>query len=79
MMDLTNSDRAKRAERALKRYNGDNYAIANAVDFLTDMQHFYHAACLNDDVHPAFDEALESARKHFHEERKGELPKAGAA
>jgi hypothetical protein len=79
MMDFTNADRAQRAERALKRYNGDNDAIANAVDFLTDLQHFYHTACMNDDVHPTFDEALESARRHFNEERRGELPKAGAA
>jgi hypothetical protein len=69
MMDLTNPDRAKRAEAALKRYNGDNDAIANAVDFLTDLQHFYHLAHAKDDTHPTFDEALESARGHFQPEQ----------
>jgi hypothetical protein len=62
MKDFTNVDRAKRAKAALKRYNGDNDAITNAVDFLTDVQHFYHLAHAKDDTHPTFDDALESAR-----------------
>lgn len=70
MMDFTNPDRAKRAKAALKRYNGDNDAITNAVDFLTDLQHFYHLAHAKDDTHPTFDEALESARGHFEAEQK---------
>jgi hypothetical protein len=65
MMDFTNPDRAKRAKAALRRYNGDNDAIANAVDFLTDLQHFYAIEHAKDDVHPTFDDALESARGHF--------------
>lgn len=77
--DFTNSDRTKRAERALKRYNGDYDVIANAVDFLTDLQHFYYAASQKNETHPTFDEALETARMHFDEELKAELPKASAA
>jgi hypothetical protein len=65
MMDLTNPDRAKRAEAALKRYNADNDAITNAVDLLTDLQHFYAVAHAADDTHPTFEQALESARGHF--------------
>lgn len=68
MMDLTNPDRAKRAERALKLYNSDNDAITNAVDFLTDIQHFYCLAHAADDTHPTFDDALESACGHFQAE-----------
>src|SRR5579862_9909193 len=40
MKDFTNADRAKRSKAALKRYNGDNDTITNAVDLLTDLQHF---------------------------------------
>ena len=72
MNDFTNADRAKRAKGALKRYNGDNDAITNAVDFLTDVQHFYHLAHAKDDTHPTFDDALESARRHFEAEQDGE-------
>ena len=72
MMDFTNTDRAKRAKAALKRYNGDNDPITNAVDFLTDLQHFYHLAHAQDDTHPTFDEALVSARGHFEAEQEGE-------
>jgi hypothetical protein len=42
MKELTNADRAARARKALSGYNGDNDAIVNAVDFLTDLQHYYH-------------------------------------
>jgi hypothetical protein len=69
MMDFTNTDRAKRATAALKRYNGDNDAITNAVDFLTDLQHFYAIEHANDDIHPTFDDALQSARGHFEAEQ----------
>jgi hypothetical protein len=72
MKDFTNADRAKRAQSALKRYNGDNDPITNAVDFLTDLQHFYNLARAKDNIHPTFDEALESARGHFEAEQKGE-------
>jgi hypothetical protein len=70
--EFNNADRAKRAKAALKRYNGDNDAITNAVDFLADLQHFYHLEHAEDDTHPAFDEAFESARGHFEAEQKGE-------
>jgi hypothetical protein len=70
MMDVTNTERAKRAKAALKRYNGDNDAIANAVDFLTDLQHFYDIEHSKDSTHPTFDEALEAARGHFEAEQK---------
>lgn len=69
MTDFTNADRAKRAKAALKRYSGDNDAITNAVDFLTDLQHFYHLAHAKDDTHPTFDDALQSARQHFEAEQ----------
>ena len=69
MKDFTNADRAKRAKAALKRYNGDNDAITNAVDFLTDVQHFYHLGHEEDDTHPTFDDALEL---HFEAEQNGE-------
>jgi len=72
MIDFTNADRAKRAKAALKRYNGDNDAITNAVDFLTDVQHYYHLAHAKDDMQPTFDDALESARGHFEAEQNGE-------
>jgi hypothetical protein len=72
MKHFTNADRAKRAEAALKRYNGDNDAVANAVDFLTDLQHFYNLAHAEDNTHPTFDEALESARGHFEAEMEVE-------
>lgn len=74
MKDITNADRAKRAKAALKRYNGDNDPATNAIDFLTDLQHFYHRAHREDETHPTFDEALESSRGHFEAERKGEQP-----
>jgi len=70
--EITNADRAERAKAALEQYNDDNDAATNAVDFLTDIQHFYHAARERDDTHPTFDEALEAARGHFEAERKGE-------
>jgi hypothetical protein len=70
MMDFTNADRAKRAKAALKRYNGDNDPITNAVDFLTDLHHFYNLAHAQDDTHPTFDEALASARGHFQAEQE---------
>lgn len=70
MKDFTNTDRAKRAKAALNLYNRDNDAIVNAVDLLTDLQHFYNLAHAADNSHPAFDEALESARFHFETERK---------
>jgi hypothetical protein len=70
MKDFTNSYRATRAEAALKRYNGDNDPITNAVDFLTDVQHFYAIAPAEDDTHPTFDDALESARGHFEAEQE---------
>ena len=69
MKDFTNADRAKRAKAALNRYNGDNDDIVNAVDLLTDLQHFYGLAHAADDTHPTFDEALESARDHFQTEQ----------
>jgi hypothetical protein len=69
MMDFTNPDRAKRAKAALKRYNGDNDAITNAVDFLTDFQHFYAIEHAKDNSHPTFDDALQSARQHFEAEK----------
>jgi hypothetical protein len=72
MKDFTNADRAKRAKSALKRYNGDNDAITNAVDLLTDLQHFYNLAHAEDDTHPTFDEALESSCRHFEAEQAGE-------
>jgi hypothetical protein len=72
MMDFTNADRAKRAKAALKRYNRDNDPITNAVDLLTDLQHFYHLAHAQDYTHPTFDEALVSARGHFEAEQQGE-------
>ena len=70
MMDRTNPDRSKRAEAALKRYNCDNDAVANAVDFLTDLQHFCHFEHAKDDTHPTFDDALVSARSHFEAEKE---------
>ena len=70
MNDFTNADRAKRARAALKRYNGDNDAATNAVDFLTDLQHFYNFAQAKDIAHPTFEAALESARGHFEAEQK---------
>jgi hypothetical protein len=69
--EFTNADRAKQAKAALKRYNGDNDAATNAVDFLTDLQHFYNIAHAEDDTHPTFVEALESARCHFEIEQSG--------
>jgi hypothetical protein len=71
MKNFTNSDNANRAKATLKRYNGDNDAITNAVDLLTDLQHFYHLAHAKDDSHPTFDDALESARGHFEAEQAG--------
>jgi hypothetical protein len=73
MMDFTNTDRAKRAKAALKRYNGDNDPITNAIDLLADLQHFYNLAHARDNTHPTFDEALETARGHFEAEQKGEV------
>jgi hypothetical protein len=72
MKDFTNADRAKRAKAALRRYDGDNDAITNAVDFLTDLQHFYALEHAKDDIHPTFDDAFESARRYFEAEQKGE-------
>jgi hypothetical protein len=72
MKDFTNADRAKRAKAALKRYNGDNDAATNALDFLTDLHHFYNFAHAQDDTHPSFDEALEWARGHFEAELTAE-------
>ena len=74
MKDITNASRAKRANAALKRYNGDNDPITNAVDLLADLQHFYHLAHKEDETHPTFDDALESSRGHFGAEREGEQP-----
>jgi hypothetical protein len=68
---FANTDRAERAKDALFNYNGDNDAITNAVDFLTDLQHFYNLAHAEDDTHPTFVEALESARGHFEAEQPG--------
>jgi hypothetical protein len=79
MKDFTNADRAKRAKAALKRYNGDNDAMTNAVDFLTDLQHFYHLAHAKDDTHPTFDDALESARGHFEAEQQAEAAMSTSA
>lgn len=70
--EFTNADRARRAEAALQGYNDDYDTVTNAVDFLTDLQHFYHLAHAKDDTHPTFEEALESARGHFEAERNGE-------
>jgi hypothetical protein len=74
MMDFTNAERAKRAIAALKRYNGDNDPITNAVDFLTDLQHFYNLAHAEDNSHPTFDEALLSAHGHFDAEQEEVKP-----
>jgi hypothetical protein len=68
MKELTNADRAARARKALSRYNGDNDAIANAVDLLTDLRHYYHIQHARDITHPTFDETLESSRTHFEAE-----------
>src|SRR5580692_7709753 len=78
MKDFTNADRATRAKAALKRYNGDNDAIANAIDFLTDLQHFYDIEHAKDISHPTFDDALESARGHFEAEQNEVSRKGGA-
>jgi hypothetical protein len=48
MKEFSNSDRAKRVKAALKRYNGDCDAVANALDFLVDLQHFYNIAHAKD-------------------------------
>jgi hypothetical protein len=70
MKDFTNADRAKRAKAALKRYNGDNDAITNVVDLLADLQHFfYDLEHAKDIIHPTFDDALASARRHFEDEQ----------
>jgi hypothetical protein len=70
MKGFTNADRAKRARAALKRYNGDNDAITNAVDLLADLQHFfYDLEHAKDIIHPTFDDAHESARRHFEAEK----------
>jgi hypothetical protein len=64
----TNFDRAERARKTLAAYNDDCDIRANAVDLLTDLQHFYnieHAYAIG---HPTFDEALETARGHFEAE-----------
>lgn len=68
MKEFTNQDRAKRAEAALKKYNHDNDAATNALDFLVDLQHFYNLAHAEDNTHPTFDESLEAARGHFQTE-----------
>ena len=68
MKEFTNADRARRAKAALRRYNGDNDAATNAVDLLTDLQHFYDLAHANDTLHSTFDDAIESARGHFEAE-----------
>lgn len=68
--EFTNADRAQRAKEALLQYNLDNDAITNAVDFLADLQHFYHLAHAADATHPSFDDALESARFHFETEQQ---------
>jgi hypothetical protein len=70
--EFTNADRAQRAKEGLEGYNGDNDAATNAVDFLTDLQHFYNIEHANDISHPIFDDALEVARGHFEAELKGE-------
>jgi hypothetical protein len=72
MRDFNNLDRAKRAQRALKLYDRDNDAITNAVDFLTDLQHFYNIEHAKSIGHPTFDEALESARGHYEAELRGD-------
>jgi hypothetical protein len=72
MKDFTNADRAQRAEAAMKRYNGDNDAMTNALDFLVDLQQFYNLAHAADIAHPTFDDALESARGHFQAEQAEE-------
>jgi hypothetical protein len=66
--EFTNGDRAKRAKEALEAYNRDNDAPTNAVDFLTDLQHFYNFAHAETISHPTFDDALEVARGHFEAE-----------
>jgi hypothetical protein len=73
MKDFTNADRAKRAEVALKNYNGDNDAAVNALDFLVDLQHYYNLAHAKEITHPTFEEALEAARIHFETEQKEAL------
>ena len=73
MKDFTNADRAKRAEAALKSYNGDNDAAVNALDFLVDLQHYYNLTHAKENTHPTFEEALEAARIHFEAEQKEAL------
>jgi hypothetical protein len=70
--EFTNIERANRAEADMKEYSCDWNAITNAVDFLTDLQHFYAVAHAKDISHPTFDEALKSARVRFEAEQKGE-------
>ena len=74
MNDFTNADRARRAKTALERYNGDNDAATNALDFLVDLQHFYNFAHAEEITHSTFDKALESARGHFEAELCGSNP-----
>lgn len=73
MKHFTNADRAKRAEAAMKKYNGDNDAVTNALDFLVDLQHFYNLAQAREITHPTFEEALETARVHFQAEHSEAL------
>jgi len=72
MKTFTNTDRAGRAKAALMRYNGDNDAATNALDFLLDLHHFYNFAHAEEITHPTFNEALVSARGHFEAEQNGE-------
>jgi hypothetical protein len=69
MKNLTNADRAKRAKAALSWYDGGTDEIANAVDFLADLRHFYALEHGKDDAHPTFGDALEAARRHFEAEQ----------
>ena len=78
MKDFTNADRSQRARDVLENYNGDNDTATNAVDFLTDL-HFYNLAQKLDDVHPSFEDALQSARGHFDAEAAEAARKALAA
>ena len=70
--DLTNTDRAQRARQALKGYNHEWDIVANAIDFLTDLQHYCHLGYADAVRHTTFAELLERATGHFNTEISGE-------
>jgi hypothetical protein len=69
---ITNLHRANRARKALANYTDEHDPIANVVDFLTDIQHLCYLECMEDGLHPTFEDALESACGHFSAEIAGE-------